>query len=215
MVSSFHLRRRLVGVSTLRVYGPADTDPSTIHDTYSENLQPSEILFTHAQPSTSRQRAVVAGEKARERWSGWSGAAWTHCGQQHGDYLLRRRRPSGMVHALAAVCEPVAQRESLCQGCRQNDGLRQHCMGRTACLPRKKPRGRSGAATRSRGRLLNIIIRQSRRCGRGVVALTVTPCWDELKLVGGGRAVTNLAMTSRLNLPATEIRGRAAWAARR
>lgn len=34
--------------------------------------------------------------------------------------------------------------------------------------PRKKPRGRSGAATRSRGRLLNVIIRQSRRCGRGV-----------------------------------------------
>lgn len=45
------------------------------------------------------------------------------------------------------------------------------------------------------------------------VALTVTPCWDEVKLVGGGRAVTNLAMTSRVNLPATEIRGRAAWAA--
>lgn len=134
-VSSLHLRERLVEVSTLRLYGPADTHPSVSHDTCSENLQPSEILFTHAQPSTSRQRAVVAGEKARERWSGWSGAAWEHCGQQHGDYLLRRRRPSGMVHALAAVCEPVAQRESLCQGCRQNDGLRQHCMGRTACLP--------------------------------------------------------------------------------
>ena len=48
------------------------------------------------------------------------------------DYMLRRRRPSGMVHYTHS-CLRAAQRESLCQGCRQRrapilcmDGLTLH-----------------------------------------------------------------------------------------